>query len=192
MIYNNNNNSRRQHIRNAYVPFNSLTFSEDTLSVQNLAIESTEESSLPWWKNIKKNKSTSSLNLRKTIATGSTQTTTRTTVKSKTTFKPMFTTSIYFPPPTLKSSIVKATEIFQYPMKNTGSNEGHKPVSEGPTKSKSTFVPTFTASIYSPSPTPKTSILDATEMTMKNIGSNKSPTTFRDAMLNDQDLTTEI
>ena len=170
MIYNNSNNSRRQHIRNAYVPFNSLTFSEDTLSVQNLAIESTQESLLPWWKNIKQNKSTSNLNVRKTIATNSTQTTTRTTVKSKTTFKPMFTTSIYFPPPTLKSSIVKATEIFQYPMKNTGS----KPVSEGPTKSKSTFVPTFTASIYSPSPAPKTSILEATEMTMKNIGSIKA------------------
>ena len=31
MIYNINNSSCTQYIRNAYVPFNSLTFSEDTL-----------------------------------------------------------------------------------------------------------------------------------------------------------------
>ena len=111
-----------------------------------------------------------------------------------TTHKPMFTTSIYFSSPTF----VKVTEIYQYPKKNTGSNEDHKPFSGGPlsapqdlttdksvqwwrdtntnkstsnpfmqktnfthtetsttSTSKSSFVPTFTTSIYSPSPTLK-------------------------------------
>ena len=234
MIYNNRNNSRRQRIRNAYVPFNSLTFSEDTLSAQDLKTESTEEPSLPWWKNIKKSKSTSNPDVRKTITAGSSQTTALPTVKSKTTFKPMFTTSVYFPSPTYNSSIVKVTEIFEYAKKNTGSNEGYTTFSEGPlsdpqdlttensmqwrrdanknkstsnpfmknftptatsikSTSKSTVVPTFTVSIYSPSPTIKTNIMEATEIfqkTLKNVGSNKGPSTFSDTSYA-LDLTTE-
>ena len=74
-IYNISNNHNRQHSRNSYVPFNSLTFSDGTVTVPGFTTESVVESSTAWWKKSKKNKSTAKPIWQKTIAITSTTTT---------------------------------------------------------------------------------------------------------------------
>ena len=67
-----------------YVPFNSLTFSEERVTVEGLTTENMAEASTAWWKKINKNKSTSKPFWQKTIAITST-TKTKSSVRTTTT-----------------------------------------------------------------------------------------------------------
>ena len=73
-IYNISHHDDWQRSRNSYVPFNSLTFSDGTVTVPGLTTESVVESSTAWWKKSKKNKSKAKPNWQKTIAITSTTT----------------------------------------------------------------------------------------------------------------------
>jgi hypothetical protein len=53
-IYNISHHDNRQRSRNTYVPFNSLTFSDGTVTVPGFTTENIVESSTGWWKKSKK------------------------------------------------------------------------------------------------------------------------------------------